>query len=308
MDTIKHLIKLIRPINAVIVIAALTVVRIILSEAFVQMGLSPQVSDFDYFLLMLVGMFILGGGNVINDILDMEIDHINKPDKSLIPEHVSLRTAWKVYFVLNGFVLIVSAWLAWRYDLLYYFFIPLATIGLLAVYSRWLKKSYFFGNFTIAFLCACLPVVGFVVEPANIALIKANNPLLYTDILYKVLCMIVFSFILVLNRELVKDCQDIMGDRAAGARTIPLVSGEKFSKKLMHFYFIAFVASFVIINTLRLNLNPDPVMATAMWISVAIVVGSYLYTIRRYSGEALYPVMSALIKFYMVLGLIFMLF
>lgn len=82
MKFIINSIKLIRPLNAIIVFATLMVVRYILTASFDMFGLEPTIFIWDYLLMIIIGMWILGSGNVINDIIDQEIDMINKPKKS----------------------------------------------------------------------------------------------------------------------------------------------------------------------------------------------------------------------------------
>lgn len=307
MSFVTNTIRLIRPLNAIIVLATLLIVRIILAGFFKILDLVPLVSTLDYALMIIIGMAILGAGNVINDIIDQEIDIINKPHKVLIPEKITSRQAWNIYLILNVASLIGSAYLAVKYSMTYYFLVPLFTVVLLYVYSKWLKKSLFFGNFVIAFLCACLPVVGFLVEDLNMTIIQERNNMIYQQIGYELACMISFSFILVMCRELVKDCQDVEGDQAAGANTIPIRYGISFSRKLMSFYILLYLVIFGIINYLRYDLFASSAL---IWLTVSyilFVLISFVYLMRKYHGVPFFAKMSGLIKIYLILGLLFML-
>lgn len=308
MSFLANTIRLIRPLNAIIVLATLLIVRIILAGFFSTLDLEPLVSPIDYALMIIIGMAILGAGNVINDIIDQDIDLINKPHKVLIPAKITSRQAWYVYIILNVTSLIGSAYLAFKYSMPYYFFVPLFTVVLLYVYSKWLKKSLFFGNFVIAFLCACLPVVGFLVEDLNMTIIQQKDPQIYNQIGFELACMISFSFILVMCRELVKDCQDVEGDQTAGANTIPIRFGIPFSRRLMLFYILVYLIIFGIINYFRYNLVTSSVLIWATVFYILFVLVSFIYLLNKYSGVPFFAKMSAMIKIYMILGLLFMLF
>lgn len=307
MSFLANTIKLIRPLNAIIVLATLLIVRIILANFFGILDLEPLVSPIDYSLMIIIGMAILGAGNVINDIIDQDIDLINKPHKVLIPAKITSKQAWYIYIILNIASLISSAYLAFKYSMPYYFFVPLFTVVLLFIYSKWLKKSLFFGNFVIAFLCACLPVVGFLVEDINMNIIMDRDLLIYHQIGYELACMISFSFILVMCRELVKDCQDVEGDLTAGANTIPIRYGISLSRQLMLFYILLYLIIFGIINYLRYDLVHSSTLIWATVLYILFVLITFFYLLNKYNGVPFFAKMSGLIKIYLILGLLFML-
>ncbi|KXK16588.1 MAG: ubiquinone biosynthesis protein UbiA [Candidatus Parvibacillus calidus] len=124
------------------------VVRLILFQYYNSFKIQPSIDAADYFLMMVTGMLILGAGNVINDIIDVDIDRLNKPRKALIPRRVSIRLAWVVYFSLNILALLFSVYLILKYQVGWYIFMPFCAILMLYVYSRWLKKKFFYWEFS----------------------------------------------------------------------------------------------------------------------------------------------------------------
>ena len=307
MSFIFNSIKLIRPLNAIIVFATLLVVRIILKDTFDEFELTPQVNIVDYFLMILIGMWILGSGNVINDVIDQEIDKINKPEKVIIPVKISTGYALFMYWSMNGLALLGSTYLAYKYEVISYLLVPFLAILLLFVYSKYLKKSFFLGNLAIAILCATLPVVGFMVEDRNMNIILETERVQYFLIGYQILCMISFSFVLVLCRELVKDCEDVEGDRSAGAVTIPIKMGLKFSKNLMLFYLCIYVCIFAIVNYCRYQLMQSDSLFISTVIYISLVIAGVILVYRKSNENKFYTRMSAMIKIYLILGLLFML-
>ena len=69
----------------------------------------PVLDYFHFFLLVLTTVLVAAGGYVINDIKDLEIDKINKPDEMVIGDRISLRQANLIYWgsiFIGGFIAI----------------------------------------------------------------------------------------------------------------------------------------------------------------------------------------------------------
>ena len=62
---------------------------------------STILDGFDFSLLVIAMISLAAGGNMINDIYDVEIDRINRPTKVLIGEKISEKTVNRWYIVLN---------------------------------------------------------------------------------------------------------------------------------------------------------------------------------------------------------------
>ncbi len=283
------------------------VVRLILFQYYNSFKIQPSIDAADYFLMMVTGMLILGAGNVINDIIDVDIDRLNKPRKALIPRRVSIRLAWVVYFSLNILALIFSVYLILKYQVGWYIFMPFCAILLLYVYSRWLKKKFFIGNLVIALLCGVLGLVGFWVEMDNIHTIKELSDKDYTMILYSAGSIFIFSFLLVLARELIKDCEDMVGDRSAGATTIPIKLGLVRSDRLIMFLWVLYGVVFLALSIARYKLYESTPMMIAIIIYLIIYVLSIRWIMVRFADKNLYSRLSTLVKIFLILGLIFIL-
>lgn len=283
------------------------VVRLILFQYYNHFKIQSTIDAADYFLMMVTGMLILGAGNVINDIIDVDIDRLNKPRKALIPRRVSIRLAWVVYFSLNILALLFSVYLILKYQVGWYIFMPFCAILMLYVYSRWLKKKFFIGNLVIALLCGVLGLVGFWVEMDNIHTIKELSDKDYTMILYSAGSIFIFSFLLVLARELIKDCEDMVGDRSAGATTIPIKLGLVRSDRLIMFLWVLYGVVFLALSIARYKLYESTPMMIAIIIYLIIYVLSIRWTMVRFADKNLYSRLSTLVKIFLILGLIFIL-
>ncbi|MBU8920838.1 MAG: geranylgeranylglycerol-phosphate geranylgeranyltransferase [Bacteroidales bacterium] len=144
-------------------------------------------------------------GNVINDYNDIGIDRINKPKRALPSGRLASRTALSLYFVL--LLLLISTFPFLSVQISIWIFV---WIILLFLYSRFFKRMFLAGNLLVSAVTGSGFLLGALVA-GRIAqgMIPAA-----------------FTFLFVLGRELVKDCEDLEGDKRFGARTIPVVCGQ----------------------------------------------------------------------------------
>jgi 4-hydroxybenzoate polyprenyltransferase len=177
---------------------------------------------------MISTLLIAGGGYVINDIYDRKADRINRPDKLLIGRKLSAKAAKQYYWILTiagiiiGFYLAISV----QYYLLGFIF-PIVAI-LLWYYSTRYQKTVLTGNLLIAIMSGLVVLIVWIFE--LFALLA--EPLKYVDVMGSIkitgwiaLAYALFAFLLSLVREVLKDAEDVEGDRESGFRTIPIVHG-----------------------------------------------------------------------------------
>jgi geranylgeranylglycerol-phosphate geranylgeranyltransferase len=178
-------------------------------------------------LLFFIVALITAAGNTINDFFDAEIDAINRPDRPIPSGAVSRGAA-------RGFA--VTLFLA---GIIVSFFtnplcisIAIFNTLLLIAYAAKLKSTPLIGNIVVAYLSASIFLFG-----------GALNGL---DGLVRIIPIAAITFFAMLSRELLKDAEDVEGDRAGGADTVPIRIG---IKKTSEFALIATVlavaASFI---------------------------------------------------------------
>jgi geranylgeranylglycerol-phosphate geranylgeranyltransferase len=159
------------------------------------------------FLFAIVAL-ITAAGNTINDFFDAEIDAINRPDRPIPSGAVRRRAA-------RGFA--VTLFLA---GILLSFFTSSLCIGItilnsliLIAYAAKLKGTPLFGNIAVAYLSASIFLFG--------------GALNGWEGLIRIIPIAAITFFAMLSRELLKDAEDVEGDRAGGADTVPLRIGIK---------------------------------------------------------------------------------
>lgn len=167
-----------------------------------------QMHDTNSLLLLILSVILINGaGNVINDIYDIEIDRINRPDRPLPSGQMTLRTA-RVY-MFNLFAL--GVFCASLISLETFYIAALLATPLLIAYSYKLKRMPIIGNLLVSFMLG----LAFIYVGSAFGQIQETL----------VMAALAFGFTLI--RELVKDLEDMEGDQESGARTLPLVWGEK---------------------------------------------------------------------------------
>jgi len=210
-------ITILRPLNLLQATLA-----VILTTAF--LGELSQTSTL--ILLILSVITINGAGNIINDIYDLEIDSINRPNRPLPSGDMSVSSA-RIYMV---FLFLTGSCLAWLISIQTFVIAGLIATPILIAYSRWLKRLPLIGNITVSFM------LGLTFLYVGSAFSAFREPLIMSGL--------AFGFTLI--RELVKDLEDMEGDRQSGARTFPIVWGEQVTIK----FIISLIIGFIVLDML----------------------------------------------------------
>lgn len=194
---LKYWIQITRPNNVLIAFLSVWI------AAIVAGGIDPILN---LVLVSVSAALITVGANVINDIFDVEIDRINKPNRPLPSGNVSIREA---YFLFSGSYLI--AWImAWMVN--YHVFLVALIFGLLLIlYSYRFKRMVLVGNFVVSLATGMAFIYG------GMAVNRIEGTFFPA----------LFAFFFHFGREIIKDLQDVEGDRARGANTLAVVYGTK---------------------------------------------------------------------------------
>ena len=196
-------VEILRPGNAVM--GAISIILIAIIDKTISIPI---------ILAMLAVFFETAAGNVINDYFDYNIDLINKPERPMPSGRISLKSGRNYGYLLFfagtvcGFLIsyITNNWIP--------FTIVLIADIVLYLYAYKLKATPVIGNLAVGFMTG----FGFVFGGFTI-----NNPSIVLVSIY----LGFFAFVMTTAREIVKDIEDIEGDKMDGARTLPILIGEK---------------------------------------------------------------------------------
>jgi geranylgeranylglycerol-phosphate geranylgeranyltransferase len=160
---------------------------------------------------VLATVFATAAGNAVNDYFDRDIDEINRPDRPIPRGAVSPHGA--VIYAGALFVGAVGAALT-----LPPLAIAIAVVNLLALlaYTELFKGTPGVGNVVVAYLTGSTFLFGGA---------AVGRP-------WESVVLFVLAALATLTREIVKDVEDVAGDREEGLRTLPIVIGAERALKI----------------------------------------------------------------------------
>ena len=255
-------------------------------------------------------MIIAAAGNIINDYFDIKADRINKPERLIIGKHIKRRVAIVSHWGMNFFAFSIAVFLSYKMQSFWYLFIHLLSINILWFYSIKGKRLFLTGNVLIAALTAMVPIlVGFyfhqVYGESTISNPNKSFPLMSelkeNYILIISFGLAIFAFILNLARELVKDMEDVEGDKKLPAKTIPIVLGYQKTKII-----VAIILSGTIIASLLIwsqlgqvnTVDFIPIIVAAVFIILCYALLFRAASVKEYRR------INHIIKLAMVLGML----
>jgi len=295
------LLKLIRWPNLLIVFITQIIVWFqLISKTLQDQNLTSNLSFTQILLLALSTMLIAAAGYVINDIEDIKIDLVNKPNKVIVGKHILTKTCTSFYYALLVCGFVIALGLAWQLNRLPYIFLYPLAAGLLHVYATHFKKTTLLGNILISLFVASVPLLVFLAD-ANQFNLSQHQRLYFILSLYSSL-----AFLANLAREVVKDLQDMKGDRIFGAKTFPIRFGFSATKYLI--YFILFL---ILIILVYWTFFFDASAQTAISIGAGsaplllIIIGLIIYLAKIKTAEE-FGKWSLGIKLFMLFGLFFL--
>ena len=206
MNTFYYHIKLLRPLN--VFTSGLAMV--------IGSGILGTLNNTGTLLLvMAVVMCFAGAANALNDVVDYEIDKINRPMRPLPSGFVKKRTALFISILLFSMGTLACLELSEAAKVIGI----VIALPFMVLYSKYLKGMPLIGNMIVAFILG----LSFLFCGAAF-----NN-------MSPMWIPMILAFGLTLVRELVKDIADMEGDQSAGLKTFPITAGIEKSIQLSIF-------------------------------------------------------------------------
>ncbi len=204
----------------------------VLRPVFRQYHLEPSLDELRMVLLCLTTLCIAAAGYIINDIVDVQADELNRPAQRIVGRRIGISTAYWLYFMFNLVGFTAALYLAFYVRQVGLVGLaPLAGVGLLW-YSVYAKRRPLLGNLVVAGYCAGVAgIVWFAERHAFYQLAKADVSCaaLLQHFLWGYMGL---AFVATMFREIVKDLEDQPGDAASGLRTLPVAAGVRNTKYL----------------------------------------------------------------------------
>lgn len=309
MKQIINYLKLARVGNLLIIVATLYILRIFVYDAFLSFcNYKPLIGNVLFFAITMAIVFIAAAGYIINDYFDQSIDGINKPEKQIVGTLVPAKHAQNLFYILSGIGILIFMIAAWKVSSINLALIPLITAMMLWYYSFKYKRIFLWGNIVVAFLSAFVIIVYwlfefFAMKHHAFAMVDCNKSFkMITQISF---IYFAFAFIVSLIREIVKDVEDIDGDRSHNRKTMPIVLGIPKTKWILYALIGVF---FILVGYLQYKLY----LSDFVWITVyslVMITAPMLYVLAKISNansKEDFSFISTMLKVIMILGVLFL--
>jgi 4-hydroxybenzoate polyprenyltransferase len=261
-----------------------------------------------FYILSGSSVLIAAAGYIINDYFDINIDIVNKPDRLVIDNGISRRWAMFFHFIFSIAGILMGFYIGLENGNWFIGFAHTSVALLLWVYSTSFKRKAVIGNLVIALLTAwsLMVVYFYLVYNTEFADLTTRHIEMLQKLFRIALLYAAFAFIITYVREIVKDMEDVEGDRKYGCRTMPIVWGMQVSK---------LVASFTMILLLGLMLLAlIYILQYKMWLPaiyhVVCILTPTVYTfylLQKSNTGADFSKVSRWIKIVMLFGIVSML-
>lgn len=258
-------------------------------------GVYPEhLGRLSFSLLVFFTICVAAGGYIINDVYDVIPDNINRPGENPVGHGINRKQAIHAAVALSVLGAIGGMLLALKIGKPIMGFIHAFCAISLWRYSAEFKMRFLTGNLITAALTFLVVILPGLYEPEY-----------YRNIIYLAVYA-AFAFATTFIREIIKDIEDIEGDRAYQCETIPIRIGVSRTKILVSTLVVGMLAG--LITVLYISFNNNTVIG---WWNLAIISGipllAVLYLLFHAEEKKDYTFISGFVKLYMLIGILSML-
>jgi 4-hydroxybenzoate polyprenyltransferase len=294
MAIIFDFLKLIRIKNLFIIVLTQFMIKRILIDPFSSQN---ALTNFDFYLLVLSTVFIAGAGNIINDYFDLKVDRLNNR-KLIVGKTIKRRVAILLHLIFSSIGIFIGFYLSYKVGIFSLGFINLFCVISLWFYSVNFKRKPLSGNLIVALLSALVllivPLFDLLPNPDSntINIIKITS--VYS----------IFAFTVSLIREIVKDLEDIDGDKKANHNTLAVKLGLEKTKKIT---IVICSALFIMICwILFLQYNSSIYSFIYVLITIAFPIAYLIFKLIKSKTKNDFYYLSQLLKLIMLFGILSM--
>jgi len=266
-----------------------------------QFSLILCMENGQYLLLIINTMLIAAAGYTINDYFDVVTDHINKPEKQYIGKQISAGTTLAVAILLSSISIVLALWLSADMHNIFPAILLLTALAVAWWYAVALKKKLLWGNIAVSCMSAGTIGMAWLIEK-QCAVLPENASAQVTTI---IIAISMFALFLSLMREIVKDIEDIEGDRLIQCRSLPIAKGIPITKKVLA---ILLTITFTMLLLVQMNLLQNSISFAAIWLFAAVEIPLvyFGYKLKTAQDKKDFHGLSSMLKWIMVGGILSM--
>ncbi|MRG44386.1 hypothetical protein GFS24_04635 [Chitinophaga sp. SYP-B3965] len=295
MRSISLFLKLVRWPNLLFILLTQFLFQYcVINPLMLRYSIGPLVELRNFLMIATAYQLIAAAGYIINDYFDVPIDLVNKPHKVFITQGISKRTALALYIAMNVTAILLSISLSNPLPLI----CVIISIVLLFMYSAFLKKSFLTGNVLVSGITASAVLVLFMMVEQRFRYLQMAT-LLYTG----------FAFLLSFAREVIKDLEDIGGDRLHGGQTMAIVLSDAVVRYIVVLNLFCMIILLGVIQPYLWGGNLwTRVLSVYIILLVMIPLIRIILKVFKAKACADYNRLSGSIKIVMLMGILSMLF
>jgi 4-hydroxybenzoate polyprenyltransferase len=302
--------KLIRVENLIIVVLTQTFLHyLVFQKIFTEAQIPSNIYIKLFGLIVISTVLIAAAGYIINDYFDVKTDMINRPETVVVDKIIKRRWAIILHITFTALGILLGMYTALKTGYLRLALFHILTATALWFYSTHFKKQLLVGNIVVSLLTAAVPFITFVFEIAylhkTIPEFAANHVPVILSASKITLIFCLFAFITSLAREIIKDMEDIDGDKATGGKTMPISWGIETSKAVCFFLIsITIILLLVVIyNTIKYKGELDTIPNMYILFGLVCPLITLLYMTVKANTPKQFKHASLLLKFIMLLGI-----
>jgi 4-hydroxybenzoate polyprenyltransferase len=289
-ETLKNYFKLVRWFHELLAVLPFMGLYFTIAYYVEKNGVSCDLSGINFLVLCICVQLLIAAGCILNDIMDKDIDKINKPQTHIIGRAISLIHAKRLFAVTTLLIIILSVYIS-CYMFIEWAFICTGVYVFSILYDVYFKRTPLLGNILIACLASFIPLVIFFFAKDCINALHSEK----IEMLIYLYCF--FPFLIIIPRELSLDISDMEGDKACGCKTLPVVIGVKKSKRIVVLFILLEICL-----SMFVMYRHSYLVATFVTIDVLLVY--YLYKLSKTETRIAYIRIGRFLWFIMIVGLL----
>ena len=294
MKKLSAFFKLIRWKNLVIIALTQYLIKYTLLIPFITV---LSLNSIEFMLLVTSTILIAAAGYIINDYFDTQVDQFNKRE-IIVGNTIKRRSAILLHITFSIIGIVIGFYLAVKVNNWNYGCINVLSVIGLWFYSTYFKKNYLIGNILISILSALALLIVAIYEILPNTSLNSLNSLLT----FKIICIYSgFAFITSFIREIIKDLEDLNGDKRMGYKTYAIIHGRKKTKKIIQILNLLIISSVTYVLYVQLQTNIYAFFYVLIFVQSPLIYSSF--KIYNANSTVDFRFISNLMKLIMLTGI-----